>query len=297
MVHVTNTPTFLAFLTFLAPVGAEALAPPPSTVAELARDTTFAVSPGERLALRGLAGSVEVTGWDRDEVWVRTNTDDELGVAVRRADGAIQIRPEQGGEEKGRFFVSVPVWMELDVEGSELDVSVVGMRAPTMVRTGEGDVEVIEAEGGVAARSVEGTVTVVDVVGPVVAASGDDDVIVRRVRGSVLAQTVDGDVTLEDVTASELEGSTVDGDVFFSGPLASDGQYRLVTHDGDVVVQLDPDVGASVVVSTFDGDFASDFPVTMERFSAGQELRFTLGGGGAQLTLEAFDGSIQVRSR
>jgi DUF4097 and DUF4098 domain-containing protein YvlB len=166
-----------------------------------------------------------------------------------------------------------------------------------MVRTGEGDVEVIEAEGGVAARSVEGTVTVVDVVGPVVAASGDDDVIVRRVRGSVLAQTVDGDVTLEDVTASELEGSTVDGDVFFSGPLASDGQYRLVTHDGDVVVQLDPDVGASVVVSTFDGDFASDFPVTMERFSAGQELRFTLGGGGAQLTLEAFDGSIQVRSR
>ncbi len=51
------------------------------------------------------------------------------------------------------------------------------------------------------------------------------------------------------------------------------------------------------MVSTFDGDFESDFAVTMERFAAGKELRFTLGDGGAKLFLEAFDGNIRLRRR
>ncbi len=129
------------------------------------------------------------------------------------------------------------------------------------------------------------------------AASGDDDVFVRDVTGPVVAQTVDGDVVLENVSGPAVEGSTVEGSIYFSGTLDPRGEYRLVTHDGDVTVALGSPADAVVVVSTFDGDFESDFAVTMERFAAGKELRFTLGDGGAKLFLEAFDGNIRLRRR
>lgn len=261
-------------------------------------DTTVAVSEGDRLVLQNLTGRVSVETWGRDEVRVVSNGHDEVGVRVDRRSGAVHVRPDPRYEgDRERYVVTVPAWMSIDVRGHELDASIRGVNGGVSVRTADGRVEVSDARGPVSARSVEGTVTVEDVDGPVTAASGDDDVSVRRVRGPVVAQTIDGDVVLEDVSGAAVEGSTVDGSIYFSGALEARGEYRLVTHDGDVTVALSSPVSASVVVSTFDGDFESDFAVTMERFTAGKELRFTLGDGGARLFLEAFDGNIRLRRR
>jgi hypothetical protein len=260
-------------------------------------DTSVAVTQGDRLVLQNLSGRVSVETWGRDEVRVVSRGGDG-GVRLDRRDGEVHVRPDPRYEDdRERYVVTVPAWISLDVRGHELDASIRGVNGGVSVRTAEGRIEVSDARGPVAARSVEGTVTVEDVNGPVTAASGDDDVFVRRVTGAVVAQTVDGDVVLEDVSGAAVEGSTVEGSIYFSGVLESGGEYRLVTHDGDVTVALSPPVGASVVVSTFDGDFESDFAVTMERFAAGKELRFTLGDGGARLFLEAFDGNIRLRRR
>lgn len=261
-------------------------------------DTTFAVQEGDRLVLQNLSGRVSVESWDRDEVRIEVDAKDGPGVRFSRSGAEVRVRADQRHDHgRGRYVLSVPSWLNLEIRGSELDVLVRGVDGGVEIRTGDGDVEVRDANGPVTARSVGGAITVLDVVGPVVAMSGDDDVFVRRIRGPVVAQTVDGDVTVEDVDARAVDASTVDGDVRFSGALQADGEYRLVTHDGDIVATLDESASASVVVSTYDGDFASEFAITLERFSSGKELRFTLGTGQARLTLEAFDGSIQLRRR
>ena len=288
----------------LALMAALAAGAPPAPVdgvgpeASAAPDTTFVVEVGDRLVLQNLSGRVSVRSWERDEVRIEVDAQDGPGVRLSRSGAEVRVRADQRHDHgRGRYVVSAPSWLALEIRGSELDVSVEGLDGGVEIRTGEGDVEVRAADGLVTARSVEGVITVIDVVGPVVAVSGDDDVYVRRVRGPVVAQTVDGDVTVEDVEAETVEASTVDGDVRFSGALVPTGEYRLVTHDGDIVATLEESVSASVVVSTYDGDFASEFAITLEGFSSGKELRFTLGTGRAQLTLEAFDGNIQLRRR
>ncbi len=263
-----------------------------------AADTTVAVERGERVLLQNLSGRVSVEAWDRDEVYVAADAREGSGVRVRRADDQVRISPNQReGHGRGRYRVSVPAWVGLEIRGSELDVEVRGVNGGVAVRTAEGDVVVSDVRGPVSARSVEGEVRVSDVTGAVTARSGDDDVVVARVRGPVEARTVDGDVILDDVNGGRVDGGTVDGDVRFSGLLEADGEYTLSTHDGDLLVELDAGVDATVVVSMFDGDFESDFPVTMERFEAGKELRFTLGSGGPRVHLEAFDGSVTLRRR
>jgi hypothetical protein len=51
---------------------------------------------------------------------------------------------------------------------------------------------------------------------------------------------------------------------------------------------------ASVAVSTFNGEFESEFPVPLSETRKGKGFNFTLGSGSAQVTLESFQGTIQL---
>jgi len=99
-----------------------------------------------------------------------------------------------------------------------------------------------------------------------------------------------------DVDAGSIRAKTLSGDVFFSGPLAAGGSYWFSVHDGDADFELPSDSGAEVTVSTFDGEFTSDFPVVVQRYGGGGVFDFTLGNGGARLEIQVFDGEIELRN-
>jgi len=60
---------------------------------------------------------------------------------------------------------------------------------------------------------------------------------------------------------------------------------------------LQEGANARVRVSTFDGDFESDFPVVIERFTGGREFNFAIGEPRASIVIEVFDGEIRLRRR
>jgi hypothetical protein len=53
-------------------------------------------------------------------------------------------------------------------------------------------------------------------------------------------------------------------------------------------------MSAMVSVSTFSGDFESDFPVPVRETRKGRRFSFTLGAGSAQVSLESFQGTIRL---
>jgi hypothetical protein len=48
------------------------------------------------------------------------------------------------------------------------------------------------------------------------------------------------------------------------------------------------------MVSTFSGDFESDFPVPLRETRKGRRFSFSLGSGSAQVSLESFQGTIRL---
>ena len=55
-------------------------------------------------------------------------------------------------------------------------------------------------------------------------------------------------------------------------------------------------MGASVSLSTFNGDFDFDFPVTLTETRGGDKrFGFTLGTGSARIELSSFGGTIRLR--
>jgi DUF4097 and DUF4098 domain-containing protein YvlB len=141
---------------------------------------------------------------------------------------------------------------------------------------------------------VQGSVSLTKAKGRLDVHSVNSDVDVSASSGEVTAETVNGDVTLDGVEATGVTATSLNGDVAYNGPIRSNGRYALSTHNGDVTVAMAENTGASVSVSTFNGEFTSDFPVTLTETRKGKRFSFTLGGGGAQVTLESFQGSIEL---
>ena len=158
----------------------------------------------------------------------------------------------------------------------------------------QGDVSAKGGEGLVSLRSVQGSVSLTGAKGRLDVSSVNADVEVSASSGEVNAETVNGDVTLDVVDATSVTATSLNGDVAYNGPIKSSGRYALSTHNGDITVTVAEGTSASVSVSTFNGEFTSAFPVTLTETRKGKRFNFTIGGGSAQVTLESFQGTIEL---
>jgi DUF4097 and DUF4098 domain-containing protein YvlB len=248
--------------------------------------------------IENLTGSVHIEGWDRDAMEV-TGADARDVFSVRRSGPTVRISPDaaRGRRRSAEAHLRVPVWAEIDVGGPSLDVFVRGVDGNVRIRNVSGDVQVDDVGGPVEVVSIDGEIKVTGARMGVSASSQSDDVTLVRVSGPIEVHSGSGDVWLADVDSDAIRAETQDGDIVFSGTIAAGGAYGFFVHDGDASIALPRSVSATVSVSTFDGEFASEFPIRVDRFTSGRQFEFVLGDGGARIEIEVFDGEINLLQR
>jgi hypothetical protein len=258
-------------------------------------DTTVPVQQGQRLVVDSHGGDIDVTTWARNAVRVEAESGPRGGVEVVTAAGTVRVRTEgrRGPPPAVDLRITAPAWMGLDLSGVYTDVTVKGTRGPVNVETVQGSVDVTGGEGLVSLSSVEGSVSLKGAKGRIEVHSVNDDVNVSDATGDIVAETVNGEIVLERVDATSLEATTVNGDLGYDGPIRRGGRYELSSHNGDVTVAVTEQTSASFTVSTFNGDFESVVPVTLRDARKGKRFSFTLGGGGAQVSLESCQGTVR----
>ncbi len=259
-------------------------------------DTTVAVRAGSRLNLDNFDGAVTITTWNRSSVRVQGSHDDDTRVDVDVSGTGVRVRGRSRyGPPEVEYRITVPADMSLEINTHSGDVGIDGTRGEVQVQTVEGKITVNGGTGRISLSSVEGEVLLENSSGRINISAVDGSVTVRNSRGDLQISAVDGAVLLQDIDATSVDASTVDGGIEFSGSFQSTGRYRLSSHDGDVTVRV-PSIDAAVSVSTYEGDFESDFPVTITGTTRNRKrLDFTLGRGSARLELESFDGSVRLR--
>lgn len=281
-----------------APVGIPTLAGPP---ARAVADTTLPVRRGDVLVVENFSGKVDVRGSgtaDRVELRARSGKGGDAGLE-RRGDRVVVVsRGRHAGERELDAVLLVPEWMEVRVQGRDLDVEIRDTGGPVDVRNVDGDIRLERTRGRVRASTVEGSVVAVGARGDLVLRSQGDDVRVEdAVTTSVDAESGDGDVRLVNVDAERVRAETLDGDVRLDVMIRPGGRYAVSVHDGDAEVRIPRNAGVRMRVATFDGEFVSDFPVVVERFESGRGFAFTLGDGGAEMDVRVFDGEIRIGER
>ncbi len=257
-------------------------------------DTTVSVRAGSRLNLDNFEGAVTVTTWNRSAVRVQATHDHDTRVEIEVRGSAVDLRGRSRyGPPEVEYRITVPVDMALEISTRSGDISVDGTRAEVDLQTVEGRITVRGGAGRVSVSSVEGDVELTGSTGRIMVSAVDGAVTVKDAGGDIQISAVDGAVRLDNVDASNIDANTVDGAIDFSGTIQSTGRYRLSSHDGDVTVTV-PAIDAAISVSTYEGDFDSDWPVTITSTRSRQRLDFTLGKGSARLELQSFDGNVRL---
>jgi putative adhesin len=259
-------------------------------------DTTLAVGRGQRLEVNAHGGDVTVQAWDRNTVRVEASASARERVEVTSSGTAVSVRTQgrHGRDSEIHLRISAPAWMALSLDGVNASIKVDRVRAPITVETVEGEVDVTGGQGLISLRSVQGSVKLRGAKGRITVNSVNEDVEVTNSAGDVIAQTVNGNIALRVVDAPSVDANTVNGDISYSGPIRSGGRYAFSTHNGDISLTVAEGTSASVAVSTFSGEFESEFPVPIEGTRKGKGFNFTLGSGSAQVTLESFQGTIEL---
>jgi hypothetical protein len=262
---------------------------------DVATDTVVQLQRGDRVVVTGLSGSVSIEAVPGSELGVTTGRRTDR-VAVRRTGGRVLVTAEgrDGGRRPIDVSLRVPSWADIQVDGNDLDVSVRGGEGTVSVGTVDGDLLIEGTAGEVRATTIEGEIVARATRGPVVLSSHADDITVLGPRGPVEAGTLDGDIRVVDAVSASVRAETQSGDIDFAGAILSGGTYRFYLHSGDALLALPAELSARVRVSTFHGDFESDFPVVVTGFTSGRAFDFTVGGGDAEIVVEAFDGEIRL---
>jgi DUF4097 and DUF4098 domain-containing protein YvlB len=259
-------------------------------------DTTVNVGRGQRLDLNAYGGEITVRAWNRNAVRVEATAEDRDRVEVSSTATGVSVRTQgrHGPPSEIDLKISAPSWMGLKVSGVHTNVKVEGIRAPITVETVEGEVDVNGGDGLVSLRSVQGSVSLRNAKGRISVNSVNEDVSVVNSSGEVVAETVNGEIKLRISEAATVDANTVNGDITYAGPIRNGGRYSFSTHNGDITLTVAEGTSASVAVSTYNGEFESEFPVPLQGTRKGKGFNFTLGSGSAQVTLESFQGTIQL---
>jgi hypothetical protein len=232
-------------------------------------DETRPADPDGVVSIQALAGSISVMGWDRAEVNVTGTFDDE----------AIELKIKESGQ---RTTISAE---PIEDARKSLDGTVdLEIRIP---RGGRLETETISA--GVTVEAIDGSVTIESVSGEV------------RIDGDVPeadVSTVSGQITI--TSSAELQGGefqSVAGNIKLKGMLSSDGSFSFETVSGDIELHLPAGTSAEFEVETFNGDIASDFgqePEKTSKYLPSMSMEFSLGGGGASVSVNSINGSVRL---
>jgi len=259
-------------------------------------DTSLAVARGQRLEVNSYGGEIVVRAWNRNTVRIEGNSSasDRLDITSTATVVRVRTQGRHGPPSEIQLKISAPPWMALTLSGVHTNVTVEGSLAPVSAETVEGEVRVTGGDGLISLRSVQGSVSLRGAKGRISVNSVNEGVEVTQSSGDITAGTVNGEITLDRVVASTVDANTVNGDILYNGPVRNGGRYSFSTHNGDVTLTVAEGTNASVAVSTFNGDFESEFPVPISGTRKGKGFNFTLGNGNAQVTLESFQGTIQL---
>ncbi len=260
-------------------------------------DTTVTVRPGMRLSLDKIEGNITVTTWSRNAVRVQTagGDEDDEGVEVRVSDRTITVDPNgRNGPSEADVRITVPADISLNLSSQSGDVTVEGVKGEVSVESVEGNIKVRGGGGFISLHSVDGEIVLSGARGRMDLNTVDGNIDVSDAAGELHAETVDGEITLDGIDAPGVEATTVDGNIDYRGVLKEGGQYRFTSHDGNVSVTI-PELNATISVSTFSGEFQSDFPVTLTGKTKDKRMTLTAGTGSARLEVESFDGWIHLR--
>ena len=245
-------------------------------------DRTMTVDPAAIVTLCVASGTLNVRGWDKNEIHVRSmdaaqiefrridkvkdQTRPAARVDVMVLDKATGANPKLDCQALASVEMDVPAGSTVQVQTRDGDIMIAGVAA-AYAGSQNGDIEVERVTKLVEAGSLGGSIFLKDSSGRVNLSSASGGLEVVNVRAvtdddTFEVGTVSGDIQLNRVSNPKVTAKTVNGALSMTGPLAKSGVYGFTNMTGDVILSMPRDASFQLNAKLSEKhDILSDFPL------------------------------------
>ncbi len=263
-----------------------------------------AADPAGTVEISNTAGTVVVTGWNRNEVEITG----ELGEGTERLDFTkgdkitrikVVLPNRSHNVDDTDLFVKVPSGSTLSINTVSADIVAKAVSGTQRLQSVSGDVRTEASGEDIECRTVSGDVHITGSgkKGLVSITTVSGDATATQVAGELNGSTVSGDFTLGagETTRSRLRSTS--GDLSVTAQLAPDARVDIESISGDVRLDLLSPVAAEFEVSSFNGEIRNCFgpkPVRTDEYAPGREWRYKAGSGTARVRIKTLNGDVGV---
>ncbi len=265
-------------------------------------DETREMAADGHVLVENLAGSVEVTVWNKANIEIKGELGDDVEkVEITATDTGIQIRvrnKQKGHDVDGTdLYLRVPLAASIEVETISADIEMNGSAGESIVLdTVSGDVEAEASPRRLEIQSVSGEVEFVGSISRSSVETVSGDISLSGVHGEIEISTVSGDVSLIAKEVDRGRFESVSGDMKLDLAISDSGRLVSESMSGNLVLRLPAAQQAGFVVQTYSGDIRSDFGESAKVSKGpGSVLKYHEGNNGAMIRLESFSGDIHIR--
>jgi len=267
-------------------------------------DESRPLSPTGRVEVSNVEGSVKVIGWSNAEVEITgTLGPDVEKLEITGDESVLRIEVKAPDHEKRLetdLVLRVPEGAGIEVETVSATIEVEGLTGTVDLESVSGWVKTAGRPAELSIETVSGDLTVAESAPRTDLASVSGSITVELATGRLDAETVSGDIRVANGSLESASFETVSGSISYEGDLVGDGRYQFESMSGGITLVVPPGVSAEFDVATFSGDIDNEIgprPQRTSKFTSEQELEFSAGSGGAEVTIESFSGSIKIKTR
>jgi DUF4097 and DUF4098 domain-containing protein YvlB len=268
---------------------------------------THPLRPGGRVAVETMNGSIEVNGWDRDEVEItgtRYASSEDLLAALKidvvATDGFVQVRTVRPSGRRGNmgasFVLHVPRLVLLDrLEASNGAITIKDIEGDVRLKTSNGRISIEEVKGTVEADTSNGGVTLANSSGPAKVKTSNGNIKADGVYGYLDAKTSNGSIKarmLKVDSSRPIQMRSSNGGIELTIDEALTADIIASTSNASITVRAPDSLAAKIKASTSNGSIKTDFDV--EGTIKKSMVEGVISGGGPLLDLGTSNGSIRL---
>jgi len=272
---------------------------------------SYPLKPGGTLELESFNGSVEILGWEKDEVRITgqkyASTQADLGevkIEVHAAPEAIRLRTLRPERRRGgmgaKYLLRVPQQVELErIATSNGSIRVEDVRGASRLTTSNGSITLRRIQGRLEARTSNASISADQLNGDLLLRTSNGSIRLERLEGTLEAVTSNGGVYVRlarPAARRPLRLETSNGSIELTLDAFEDNEIRALTSNGPVTLWLPESAKARLKAITSNSSIHSDLPV-LTRTSGKNILEGEIGGGGPLIELSTSNSAIRVLRR
>ncbi len=266
-------------------------------------DETRGLKSNGRVSVNNVAGIIEVTTWDRNEVSIGGrlgSSDDKLEISGDSNELNLVVRlPKKSRNGHDTVLeLRVPTNAKVELETVSADVVVNGSKGPVKVNTVSGDIALALASSEVSVQTVSGDVKLKAPSTNTRLNSISGDLDLEGLSGQLSLETVSGNIELRrGGKFSDLKLKSVSGDLRLDVALTDSAQVGGQTLSGEITMIVPQSLNGTALLKSFSGDVHCEGATTVENHSSKKREYVWGDGRGARIELSSFSGDIRVERK